>query len=550
MQHRGAKARTQATLAFRTDVWVFCALLFSCLDAFPAIPAKPKPEPPKPGFVVHFDFIKSASEGLTLVDIAQRAGAKVINLVPPAHVWEDAASLAALDRIVAEIGRRHLSLVITRIDASQLPDGGGNRFSYLYGRILTQPGRFPNGTITSEYFLTTAGQSGYSEWMEEETAYYAKHCGKLPNLLGINLGPFSEPDTAQRCGFLEYLDETRIYEITQYTPAAEGVWHRWLAEHFREVSALNAEYGARFASIDSVPLPLNESDGRFGRADLAYFDFARSLNDWFVERYRRCRSIWHEASGRTDVPFILQFNGGAAEKFMIGRPSFSAFDLPGWVDMADALGISLYTNSGFPDMGHASIVATLNLIAIARDLGKDVFVLEGGNEAPNVTLDPIQLAFFGMVARPVQPRTYVYEFLKDKFDEEYASNPGKVVAADGRVRQPAFNALRRLFRQIESSPAVPETPALYFLSDSAASRGDSRAEEINSALFDLASSIPVRWVPKGRERVMRPGIPVLRADGSISTASETLSRLFTSIPPVGTLARAQWRRELLKVFGR
>jgi hypothetical protein len=525
-------------------------LVFSFQIAARNIPAQSKAEPSKPGFVIHFDFIRNASEGLALVEIAQRAGAKVINLVPPAHVWEDAASLAALDRILAEISRRHLSLVITRIDASRLPDSGGNRFSYLYGKILTEPGRLPNGKDTSEYFLTTAGQAGYAEWMEEETTFYAKHYGKLPNLLGINLGPFSEPDTAQRCGFFEYMDETRSYEITQYTPSAEGVWHRWLAAHFRGVAALDSEYAAHFASFDSVPLPLNEKDERFGRADLAYFDFARSLNDWFVERYQRCRSIWHEASGRADVPFILQFNGGAAEKFMIGRPSFAAFDLPGWVDMADALGISLYTNSGFPDMGHASIVATLNLVAVASYLGKDIFVLEGGNEAPNVTLDPVQLAFFGEVAGSVGPRTYVYEFLKDKFDEEYRSNPGKVVTAGGRIRRPAFNALRRLFRQIESSPAVPEKPVLYFLSDSMASRGNPRAGEMNGALFDLASSIPIRWIPKGREAVMHHGIPVLRADGSLSPAHETLSHLFTSIPAVGTLARAAWRRDVLKALGR
>jgi len=506
--------------------------------------------PPKPGFVVHFDFIKDASEGLALVGIAQRAGAKVINLVPPAHVWEDAASLAALDRILAEIGRRHLSLLITRIDASRLPDSKGTRYSYLYGRILTERGRLPNGKETSDLFLTTVGQPGYAEWMEEETAYYAKHYGGLPNLIGINLGPFSEPDTAQRCAFFEYMEESRSYEVAQYTTAAEVVWHRWLEEHHRELAVLNGEYASHFTSFGAVPLPLNESDTRFGRADLAYFDFCRSLNDWFVERYRRCRSIWHEAGGRADVPFILQFNGGAAEKFKLGRPSFAAFDLPGWVDMADGLGMSIYTNSGFPDMGHASIVATLNFVAIARDLGRSVYVLEGGNEAPNVTLDPVQLAFFGTVALPLGPRTYVYEFLKDKFDEEYPSNPGKVVSADGGIRQPAFNALKKLFRQIESSPAAPEKPVLYFVSDSMGSRGKSLAGQINNALFDLASSLPIRWVPKGRESVMRPGIPVLRNDGKLSPANETLSRLFSSIPPVGTDARDAWRQEVLRAFGR
>ena len=125
--------------------------------------------------------------------------------------------------------------------------------------------------------------------------------------------------------------------------------------------------------------------------------------------------------------------------------------------MADAVGLSLYTNSGYPDMGHRSILATLNLLAVARELGKPVFVLEGGNEAPNVTLDPVELAFFGSAARKLVPSTYIYEFLKDKFNETYDQNPGKVVTADGRIRPRAFNALRKLFTDIASAPGLPET---------------------------------------------------------------------------------------------
>ncbi len=505
---------------------------------------------PKPGFVLHFDFITNASEGIALVDVAARAGAKVINLVPPAHIWDSPNSLAALDRILAEISRRRLSLVITRIDASPLPDSSGNRFNYLYGRILTEPGRLPSGEATAEYFLATVGRDGYAEWMEEETRYYAQHYGRLRNLLGINLGPFSEPDTAQRCGFFEYADETRRYEITQYTPYALRVWHGWLEAHFRDGAALQREYGSNFGSVTSVPMPLNESDPRFGRPDLAYFDFCRSLNDWFVGRYERCRAIWHKLSGRADVPFILQFNGGAAEKFVLGRPGFAAFDLPGWMAMADALGISIYTNSGFPDMGHASIRATLNLISGARDMGKDIFVLEGGNETPNVTLDPVQLEFFGSIAAKVSPRTYIYEFLKDKFDEEYSSNPGKIVAADGKIRQPAFDALRKLFREIEARRPDREAPALYAVVDSLACRGRANAGELNAALYDIASSVPIRCIPKGREALIRSGTPALHQDGTVVPRNDALARLMSAVPAVDSKARAAWRRDVLRALSR
>ena len=536
------------SMTFRFLITFLCSfLLLSGVNA--------KAEAPKPGFVIHFDFIKNASEGCALVDIAGRAGAKVINLVPPAHVWEDPASLAALDAIIKEINRRGLSLIFTRIDAAMLPDRSGNRRYYLYDRILNEPGRLPNGKATAEYFLTTVGKDGYAEWMEEETRYYAKRYGELPNLIGINLGPFSEPFSAERCGFLEYMEESQTYEITQYTRFAEKWWHGWLAAHYDDVSALNREYGTEFASFDVVPLPLNEKDRRFERADLAYFDFARSLNDWYVERYTCCRQIWHEVSRRADVPFILQLNGHLAEKFAMGRPGHAAFDVPGWIALSDAVGLSLYTNNGYPDMGHQSILATVNLLAVARDFGKPVFVLEGGNEAPNVTLDPVELAFFGSVARKLTPQTYVYEFLKDKFNEKYAQNPGKVVTADGRIRPRAFNALRNLFTNIDcrmtsTGSGFQETPVLYACFDSLSSRGNAQAGDRYAALFDLAASIPIRWIPKGHESVMRPGIPVLNSDGTVSPVNDALFRLMSSIPRIGSEERAAWRNEVLKALGR
>jgi len=338
--------------------------------------AAPRRAPaPKTGYVVHFDFIKNAEEGRELVRIASRAGANVINLVPPAHVWENTAALEMLDAIIEEISRLHLSLVFTRIDAAYPPDAEGKRFYYLYSRILPDWGRMPNGEPTQQYFRTTAGVDGYAEWMEEETRYYARRFGRLPNLLGINLGPFSEVFSSDRSGFLEYLKETDIYEITQYTQPAARLFHRWLRARFGDVARVNREYGSSFPAIEDVPLPTSDYDEHFGHPELAYFDFARCINDWLVERYERCRRIWHETSGRADVPFILQFSGGEAEKLEKGRPPLAAFDMPGWMARADAVGLSLYSNSGYPDFGHASTVATVRLANVARDLGHDVFVL-------------------------------------------------------------------------------------------------------------------------------------------------------------------------------
>jgi hypothetical protein len=505
------------------------------------------PPPPKPGFVVHFDFLSNVQEGRDLVRIAAGAGARVINVVPPAHVWENKPALQMLDGIIDEICRRKLSFVFTRIDAAYPPDPSRpERFNYLYGTILTDFGRMPNGKQTAEYFRTTVGRKGYAEWMEEEVRYYAKNYGRYPNLLGINFGPFSEPFSSERGGFLEYEFETDQYEITQYTPEGANWFHLWLSRHYGDIQRVNAEYGTSFASMEEIPLPLNENDARFGKADLAYFDFARSLNDWLVENYERCRRIWHEVSGRSDVPFILQHCGGYPEKLMKGRPAFAAFDVPGWIAMADAAGLSLYTNSGYPDFAHASVRASVNMAALARSLNKDVFVLEGGTEAPNVVLIPEELQFYGTVARKLDPRTYIYEFLKDKFDEPYDLNPGKLVDAKGGIRKAPYQALRKLFREISSDKAFHEKPAVYFVSNAPAARGNAQAGALNAAIYDIASDVAVRWVPKGSESIIDSRIPVLKWDGTVTPPNDQLSTLLRSIPKTDTLARQTWRRAVIE----
>jgi hypothetical protein len=216
-----------------------------------------------PGCVVHFDFIETGQEGRDLVRIAAEAGARVINVVPPGHVWERPDAVRMLEDILDEIARRDLKFVICRIDAVQPPDAEGNRRSYLFGRILTRPGIMPDGRATSDLFMTTVGRRGYAEWMEEETRYYASRYGSNPRLLGINLGPFSEPFVSQRGGFLEYDPRSDRYEITQYTPEGRAVWHQWLARRYRTITRVNREYRAAFRRISEVPLPLNETDRRF-----------------------------------------------------------------------------------------------------------------------------------------------------------------------------------------------------------------------------------------------------------------------------------------------
>jgi hypothetical protein len=383
--------------------------------------------------------------------------------------------------------------------------------------------------------------------MEEETRYYATHYGKLPNLLGINLGPFSEPFASERGGFLGYMRETGRYELTQYTPEAALYWHEWLRARFHDIAGVNREYQTSFASLEEVPPPRNELDERFGaRPGIAYFDFVQAINDWFIERYERCRGIWHEATGRRDVPFILQFSGFVAEKLANARPGAAAFDLAGWIARADAVGLSLYTNSGYPDFGHASVMATVRLLALARDMGKDIFVLEGGCEAPNVVLNEIELRFFASAAASLTPKVWIYEFLKDKFDEKYRSNPGKLVRANGGLRPAAVRLLRSLFVELGTRPVMKETPMLVAIVDPAAAREDAALARASLALFELATAVPVRWATVETMRTLPGNVPRVRLVCPLEP--DAITRALLSAPEPATEARKEWLNQLVAML--
>ena len=494
---------------------------------------------PRPGFVVHFDCLRNEAEARALVQVAAAQGAGVISIVPPAHVWSNPAAVRMLDAIIADAGRLGLQIIFARIDAAYPPDAMGQRENYLYGRILSEPGRLPDGRATVEYFLTTAGRAGYTAWMEEETRYYAVHYGRLPNLIGFTIGPFVEPFASERGGFLQFDDRTQRYELTQYTPEGRRLWGRWLRAHFRSIDALNHEYRSTFSAIDRVPLPASEHDVRFGRPQAAYTDFVSALNSWFFDAYRRCRAIWHQASGRNSVPFILQFSGFEAEKLAMGRPGLAAFDLPAWIADADAVGLSLYTNGGYPDLGHASIVATIRVLALARELGKDVFVLEAGYENPVALADPGELAFLADAPAALAPRTWIYEFLKEKFNESSVGNPGQLVGADGALREGAAQAVRHAFARLRDAP--PEEPRLRVEVDAAAIRTDRQVGLAANALYELAEVVAIRWTAPGSRPVDHPGAPLVHLTKARGL-TDPLAALLLAAPEPGTDKRDEWVR--------
>src|SRR5258708_24437580 len=110
----------------------------------------------RPGFVVHFDCLQNEAEARALVQVAAAQGAGVVSIVPPAHVWDNPTALRMLNAIVADAGRLGLQIIFARIDASYPPDPDGRRENSLYGNILSEPGRLPDGLATGEFFLTTA----------------------------------------------------------------------------------------------------------------------------------------------------------------------------------------------------------------------------------------------------------------------------------------------------------------------------------------------------------------------------------------------------------
>jgi hypothetical protein len=187
----------------------------------------------------------------------------------------------------------------------------------------------------------------------------------------------------------------------------------------------------------------------------------------------------------------------------------------------------------------------VRLLELARDLGKDVFVLEGGCEAPNVVLDSTEMKFFGSAAAQLHPKVWIYEFLKDKFDEDYPDNPGKIVRADGRIRPAALQAIQSVFQEIENRTVTDQSPDMCVVVDSMAARGDQRIGRASLALFDLAGSIHVRWVTA--ESVKRGDTRCLRLD--LASADGELKQLVLAAPDPNPDARAEWRNRVAAKLG-
>jgi hypothetical protein len=461
---------------------------------------------PRVGFTLHWDFFASGAEADRLLAFALDHGAEILNVVPPPHIWEQPDSLAILRRIFRQAAARGVEIVINRIDGSSLSDASGQRPNWLYANVLTERGRLPSGRPTPDFFLGTVGKPDYERWLREETAFYAENFSSEPALVAFGVGLFNEPFVSQRGSLLCFDPGTNSYEVAQYTPAMAGLWRRWLETGFGGTAAVNARYGTRFDSIAEVPMPAGEADPAFGDAWAAYTDFVAAINEWVVRQLDDCRKLWHERARRA-VPFMLQFSGYLPEKLEKGRPAFAALDVSDWMTRADALGLSVYTDCGYPDRGRASVRAMVSYLRLGPLLGKPVYVLEGGSECHGAVLDRDELRFFATAAGALAPASVIYEFLKVGYADRAATSAGKVIGRDWKARPRALAEVIRAFGEAKGSRA--EGPTVLVLDDVAGLAADRELGRARLLLAREAMRRSLTFVPPGALPRLPPGSTVV-----------------------------------------
>ena len=461
------------------------------------------------GYTLHWDFFASRAEAERVLAFALANGAQILNVVPPPRIWEQPESLALLRHIFRVCRARGVAIVLNRIDGSSLARPGEERTNYLFSHVLTELGQLPSGKPTPDFFLATVANPAYERWLEEEVAFYAANFSGESNLLGFGIGLTNEPFTSQRGSLLCFDFDTDSYEVGQYTHHVAALWQRELWRRFNDdLGRLNSCYHTSFRAFADVPMPKNERDPAFGAAETAYWDFVATINAWVVGELDGLRTLWHARRTRA-VPFLLQFAGAVPEKFARGRPAFAALDIVNWMESADALGLSLYTNCEYDDWAHSSIRATVGLLLVGPLLGKQVFVLEGGNECDGAILNRGELGYFARAAAPLAPASLIYEFLRTTYYEGSHRISGKLLDVKLRPNHAALAAVQAAFAQAAATPAHA-TP-VYVLN----ALGEPPDLGLRRELARLALERPLTFVPRsaldrlpaGATLYVPPGMP-------------------------------------------
>jgi hypothetical protein len=461
---------------------ISCLILFSSGYTLPQ--NKTSDNQSQFGYTIHFNALKSVGDAKKSITFAQTAGAGVVNIVPPAHIWLQPADVEMLDTLFAEASAKNIRVILSRIDANY-PDGK----NYLYGKVLAPV--VQSGAVK---VYPIVGNLAYEDWMQQETEYYATHYGQHPNLAGICLGGFAEIFDSPRAGVLVWSDKTKRYEIGQYTDLMKKYWQQWLVNQFENIDRINQEYKTNFASIEDIPMPNSESDKKFGLPHRAYFDFVTAINSWWWKQYNHNRKLWQKSS---KTPFILQLNGTLIDKLGNGHPAFAALNLPAWLNNADAIGLSLYTDSKLADLGFGSLYGTANLVQWAKELGKPIFILESGMNRPKSGFDLFHLRYLTQLAIPLNPNAYIYEHFRYGRQEKIIP-AGYLYTVDWKPNLPNSGSIQRAFQQtnriVIENRSKSVAPYLYVITMPKLVRDDAVAARFNMMLYPLSTFVPIRMV--------------------------------------------------------
>jgi hypothetical protein len=436
------------------------------------------------GYTIHFNILKSVTDAKKSITYAQSAGAGVVNIVPPAHIWSEPTCVEMLDALFAEASTKNIRIILTRIDANY-PDGK----NYLYRQVLVP---LAQSRVTKVY--PTVANPAYEQWMQQETEYYATHYGQHPNLAGFCIGGFADLFDSPRAGVLVWSDKTKRYEIGQYTDLMKKYWQQWLVTQFENIDRINQEYKTQFMNIEDIPMPNNESDKRFGFPHRAYFDFVTLINSWWWKQYNDNRTIWRRSS---KAPFILQLNGTLLDKLSNGHPGFAALNIPAWLNNTDAIGLSLYTDAKLADLGFGSLFGMTNLVQWAKELGKPVFVLESGLNNPKSGFDLFQMRYLSQIAIPLNPSAYIYDYFRYGKPEKIIP-AGYIYSLDWKPNLPNSGTIQRAYRQtnlvLTENRGKLVAPYLYVITMPKLVRDDAVAARFNMMLDALSTFVPIRLV--------------------------------------------------------
>lgn len=431
---------------------------------------------PKIGYLIHFNGLRSGTQALELLDSAKKGGAEVINIIPPSHIWEDPESLAVLQALIKGAEERKLEFIITRIDANTL--SGTN---YLYENILSE-GRGPEGRPDTERIL---GNKEYAEWMKEETEFYGKEFGNSPYLTGFSPGIIQDPFQTMftRNGNGKYI-------FNQRTQFAREYWMNWLTNKLGSIERINQEYNSQFGSLTDIPVPASEEDQRYYYSRRAYYDFMRSVNDWFMQQYQENRDIWKKYSSK---PFILGVSWNTGDILAAGSSCNAALDIQKWFVDADAIGLTFYTDANQPDGAMGTLQATLNLTGMATEMGKPLYVLEMGHRGSSKEPGTYYRELGALLSLPSQPEVLIYRYFHENVLSQ-ASDPRYMVNAAARNIEPSFTLGRKALATARMSKFNRNTPYLYVISYPLSVRDDGLAGDFYNMLHSASRCLPLRWV--------------------------------------------------------